>query len=458
LDLITSFNRRAGMTGLCIFMMCAAMAFGVESPGNSLPLSTGSLLREKLLGRGISPFSGFVALNEAPPREVARFDGEAQNVKPNRSQTAKQNAGPGDANPTSFDDLVARAMAAMAAEKLTVAIRLFGLAVRQRPDWAEGWWYLGTLSFDTGRFTEASSAFKRFVEVEQKQPGPGFGMLGMTEFHLKHYRLALAALERGIELGMGTDPTFVNSVLFHDGILNNLFGQPEIALTRLTLVANQIAAAHPQDPKQAVLGDADLLDAFGLAALRIAKLPSEVSAAQAPMVREAGHAQALIALQDRATAGDELKELVALYPSEPGVHYMYGVYLLKENPPLAPDEFRRELQVSPSSAVARIQLALEFLRLGEYDQGVEDARKAVALAPGNFIAHVAYGRLLLKVGKTDRALEELRTAVKLAPGSPDAHFALSQALSQAGRTAEAAAERAAFERLKAIKDTSNQSQ
>ncbi len=275
-------------------------------------------------------------------------------------------------------------------------------------------------------------------------------MLGLSEFQLKHYPKALAALERGRKLGLGTNPAFSRAVLYHDGILHTLLGQSEIALTRLNLAANQIAAAHPEGPTDAVFADLELLDALGIAALRIPRLPSNLSAAQVPVVRQAGRAQALIALQDRVAAEGELKQLLALYPSEPGVHYFYGVFLLKEHPPLAVDEFRREIAVSPSHDAARIQLALEFLRTADYEQGLKYARAAVALAPGNFVAHVACGRLWLALDKTDRALEELQTAVKLAPGSPDAHFALSRALSQAGRNGEAARERAEFERLKAL--------
>lgn len=448
--------RRGVMASICILILCGTATFGAYESGTSLPGTTPFPLRDTLSRRSMVPIRNRVVLNEFPEWEGARLGGAAQNARPSHGQTSKQSPERRDTNPSSFDDLVARARAAMAAEKLSEAIRLYGMAVRQRPSWSEGWWFLGTLNFDTGHYTEASDAFTHFVNVEKKQPGPGFGMLGLSELNLKNYQPALAALEQGIQLGLGTDPAFIHSVLYSDGILNNLAGQHEIALQRLTLVANKIAAANPQDPEQVVLGDADLLDAFGLAALRIAKLPSDVSAAQAPLVREAGHAEALIALQDRATAGDELKELVALYPSEPGVHYMYGVYLLKENPPLALGEFHRELQISPTNAVARIRLALEYLRLGEYDQGLEEARKAIALVPGNFIAHIAYGRLLLMAGKPEDAIKELRTAVKLAPGSPDAHLALSQALSRAGRATEAAHERATFDRLKAIRDSSIQ--
>ena len=352
-------------------------------------------------------------------------------------------------NTEPFEQLAAQAQTAMEADRVPEAIRLYARATTLRPGWSEGWWHLGTLLFDSGRFNEARDAFAHFVSVERAQPGPGFAMLGLSEFRLKEYSKALAALERGTKLGLGTNPDFIHSVLYHDGILNSFLGQPEIALQRLTLLANQIAAGHPDAPKDTVLADAELVDAFGVAALRIPKLSSDISSEKAPLIREVGNAQALIALQDRIAAGAQLKRVLVLYPSEPGVHYVYGVFLLKENPALAADEFRREIQISPSHYAARIQLALECLRTADYEQGLKYAKEAVALAPGNFVAHVACGRLWLDLGKTDRSLQELRTAVKLAPGSPDAHFALSRALSQAGRNSEAARERAEFERLNA---------
>lgn len=356
----------------------------------------------------------------------------------------------------SFRQLAGRAETAMEAGRNTEAIQLYRRATALKPDWSEGWWYLGTLSFDGGSFSDARAAFLRFVAVEHREPGPGFGMLGLSEFQLRQYRSALEALERSIRTGLGTNPEFTNTVLYHDGILNTYFGEPEIALARLTLEANRIAAAHPEAPKDSVFANTDLLKAFGLAALRLPSLPSEIPAVQAPLIQQAGHAQAEIALQDRIAAGRELQELVAEYPSERGVHYMYGVYLLKEDPPSALPQFRREIEISPSSAVARIQLAFELLRTADYQQGIKYAQEAVTLAPNNFAGHVVCGRLWLALGNPRRAVEELRTAVKLSPGSPDAHFALSRALADLGQTDAAAHERAEFEHLKVLADAANQ--
>lgn len=350
----------------------------------------------------------------------------------------------------SFDELVQRAQTAIDGGQTAEATRLFERATALRPDWSEGWWYLGTIFYDAGNYREARSAFEHFVVVEHREPGPGFGMLGLSEFRLNQYQRALDALERGRELGLGTNSEFAQTVLYHDGILNTFYGKPEFALQRFTLIANRIASAHPDTPQAAVFADPELIDAFGLAALRIPRLlPSQIPAASAALIRSAGHAQALIAMQDRVAAGNELRKLVSLYPSEPGIHYLYGVFLLKEDPPSAVGEFRREIQVSPANAAPRIQLAFEFLRVADYQQGLKFAREAVALAPSDFAAHVVCGRLWLALGHADQSLPELRTAVKLAPGSPDAHFALSRALAQAGLARQAEHERAEFERLRA---------
>jgi len=363
---------------------------------------------------------------------------------------------PPETKSRSFEKLAADARAAMESNRIPEAIQLYEQATSLRPSWSQGWWYLGTILFDSNQPRKARDAFERFVAVEHTQPGPGFGMLGLAEFQLREYPEALSALERGTGLGLGENADFVRAVLYKDGILNNFLGHPEMALIRLTRIANLTAAAHPESPREVVLADLELLDAFGLAALRIANLPDEIPPPKIAMVREAGHAQALVALQDRVAAGNEMRQLVSKYPSESGVHYMYGVHLLKEDPPSAIAEFRREIAVSPRNAAARIQLALQFLAVSEYKQGLKYAKDAVALTPGDFVAHIACGKLWLGLGDAASALRELRIAARLSPGSPDAHYALSLALTAAGQSSEAAQQRAEFVRLKKLSGQSEQ--
>jgi tetratricopeptide (TPR) repeat protein len=371
-------------------------------------------------------------------------------------QSADTTSSKKTADRESFEKLALRAQSAMNAEQIPEAIRLYAQATRLRPDWSEGWWFLGTLLFDTERFKEAQNAFTHFLATERKQREPGFAMLGLTEFELKHYEKALAALERSLKPGLQADPQFARNVLLHDGMLNALIGKPDLALQRLTLAANQIAAAYPEAPKDHVLSDTELLDAFGIAALRMRTLPSDLATDKKAEIRQTGRAQALIAIQDRVAAEIEFQQLLTQYASESGVNYAYGVFLLKEHPSQAASAFRRELEISPSHVAARIQLALRSLETGEYEDGIAFAEQAIDLEPSNFVAHVALGKLYLELGKTDLAIRELQMSVKLSPGSPDAHFALERAFLRANRKAEAKRERAVFERLKALSDAANQ--
>jgi tetratricopeptide (TPR) repeat protein len=351
------------------------------------------------------------------------------------------------AQPT-FDELARHAEVALEADRVSEAIDLYGRATALRPEWSEGWWHLGTLQYDSGRFPESREAFARFVSVE-KSAGPGFGMLGLCEFQLKHYQPALTALDRARRLGLGPNPQFVRRVVYTTAILHNRFGRSEVAIHLLTLAASQAAAANAGNAKP-VLDDGELIDAVGLAALRMHRLPQDVPPAKLPLIRQAGRAWALFELKDWVPAEQAFQELLSAYPSEPGVHYMNGLFFLKTHPEQAIAQFESEIVLSPNDAGPRIQIALESLRLGENERARKYASEAVKLEPGNFAAHVILSRAWLGLEDVPRAVEEAKAAVKLAPESPDAHLALSRSYAQAKRTAEAERERIEFERLQAL--------
>jgi tetratricopeptide (TPR) repeat protein len=349
-----------------------------------------------------------------------------------------------------FDELAAEARRALEAGRTDEAVSLYTKATTLRPGWSEGWWRLGTLQLDTRRFLEARDAFSQFVKVEQKQAGPGWGMLGLCEFEMKRYPEALDALERGIQAGLGSNPVFAREVLYHAGILNSKARRWEIAVRRLGLALNQAAAGRPGIAPQALLSDEAVVDALGIASLRLPLLPAEIPPVRKGVVHQAGRARALFELQDGPAATQEYRKLAAEYPAEAGVHYARGVFLLKNRSADAIAEFQREIEISPKDVDARMQIALECLRVGDYEQGRKYAAEAVALAPRHFAPRVANGRLLLAVDNVPAAIQELEIAVRLAPGSPDARLALSRAYAQAGRPQDAARERAEFDRIEKL--------
>ncbi|HZU27524.1 MAG TPA: tetratricopeptide repeat protein [Bryobacteraceae bacterium] len=352
----------------------------------------------------------------------------------------------------SFPDVAARAQHALAEERVPEAIALYERAVILNPGWPEGFWRLGTLLFDTGQFTAARAAFAKFTALEPRA-GPGVGMLGLCEFQLKSWTEAANTLEHSRRLGLGTNRDFARRILYSDAILHSKLRRPELALRLLTLLAEQAAADHAgADAQRAVLSDSELIDAIGIAALRMPMLPQDIPPTKTALIRQAGRARVLFEIKDWVAAGKEFNDLVKTWPAEPGVHYLYGLFLLKVHPDDAFAEFRRELELSPGDVDARVQIALVCLNNGDHAQARRYVAEAVRLQPGNFAAHIIYGRVLLALGNIPQAIREAQTAVRLAPRSPEAHLELSRGYARARRTADADRERMESERLQAQAD------
>jgi len=197
------------------------------------------------------------------------------------------------------------------------------------------------------------------------------------------------------------------------------------------------------------------LDAFGIAALRLPNLPSKLTEEQIPLVRAAGRAQALIALQDRVAAENELKQLAALYASQPGVNYMYGVFLLKEHPALAVDAFRREIEVSPSDAAPRIQVALEFSPHGRLPGGSELCERGCRVGAKQFRRACSVWQVVRGNWKNRPCAARIANRGQTRSRQSRRSLCAVRALWKAGRKSEAEREQTEFERLKALVDAAD---
>lgn len=339
-------------------------------------------------------------------------------------------------HPTSapFERLAKRAAEAREANHLEEAIRLYREAVKIRPSWAEGWWYLGTMLYELDRYAEARSALRRVVSLEPKR-GPGWALLGLCEFELREYERSLEHLQRGQSLGLGDNKELTSVVRYHTALLYTRFEQFEAAIQTLFTIARQ----GSESPS--------VIEALGLGTLRMPFLPSEMPPEKRERVLMAGRAAYDLGTRRMADAQREFEELVTRYPETPSVHYAYGVFLLEGNPDAALREFRREIEISPDHVPARLQIAFEYIKRNEYASGLPFVEKAVDLAPKLFAARNALGRILLGMGETTQAVKELEAAVRLAPDSPETRFALATAYARAGRKEDAARERAEFVRL-----------
>jgi tetratricopeptide (TPR) repeat protein len=333
-----------------------------------------------------------------------------------------------------FDQIAKRAAEARDANRVDEAVALYRQSLKSRPSWAEGWWYLGTLLYDLERHAEARDALQRLAALKP-EGGPTWALIGLCEYKLRDYQQALVHLMRARVLGLGGNEQVAFVANYHTALLLTRFEQFEGAFEILSILAK----GHPANPA--------IIEAFGTNLLRLPFLPPELPPEKRELVLRMGRAADHFVSNRVDESRREFEDLIRDYPKTPNVHYAYGMFLLRDTPDAAMEEFRRELEISPKHIPSLLQLAFEYLKRGEYAAGLTFAEQAVQYDPNSFPARNALGRLLLELAQTDRAVKELETGVKLAPESPEMRFALARAYSRAGRKNEASRERAEFIRL-----------
>jgi tetratricopeptide (TPR) repeat protein len=337
----------------------------------------------------------------------------------------------------SFEELAQRAAAARDAGRVDEAIGLYERAVKLRPAWDEGLWFLGTLHYEKDRYDAARDAFQRFV-VLKPDAGMGWALLGLCEYRLRAYDAALDHLQRASQLGLPGGAEVVRAVRLHLGLLYNRKGESELALS---VLASLTAAKSP--PSR------DVCEALGLSLLRWPVVPSEVAEDKRPLVLAMGRAGWSQLAGETEDASKRYAELRALFPSDANVLYAYAVFQLSERKEQAADLFRNVLALDPQHVFARLHLAHLLLQRGEAAEALPLAEEAVKLEPDLPAAHHALGRVLVETGQVDAAIAELEMGIRLAPDSPEMHFALARAYTKAGRSDAAERTMARFKELEA---------
>lgn len=327
-----------------------------------------------------------------------------------------------------FEELAAKATKAREANNIPEAIELYRQSLRVKPAWAEGWWFLGTLSYDADQYESGRQAFSEFVKIEDKA-APGWSFLGLCEFETGDYAHALEHIRRGLEIGAGLEPAILQVLRFHEALALTRLGYFDQAMPRfLPFVRSGV-----QNP--------EMIAGVGLTALRQPLLPKEVPAERQELIVAAGHTAYLWMAGDSKTA-PAFEALVKSYPRAPGVHYLYATYLLSCRPAEeAVVELQRELEVNPTSADARAMLALLMVRAGASGAALPFARQAAQDGPTTPMAQYTYGLILAGTGDLRQAIERLEAAERLDPANIEYHMGLAGAYSKAGRHEEARRER-----------------
>jgi tetratricopeptide (TPR) repeat protein len=307
------------------------------------------------------------------------------------------------------DDFQAIATAASAAReggRADEAIRDYSRAVALRPDWTEGWWYLGTMQYDQDHYAEAIPPLTKLVGLSPDL-GAGWAFLGLSEFETRDYKNSFEHLQKAQTIGIADDPDLARVSGYHLALLLNQNGE----FDRATALLLSMSGSNEPAPQ--------IKTALGIALLRIPLLPDEIDPSQDALIQSAGGAAAVSS--DIPRYLEALGALIHDHPQTPYLHYRYGLALAvagRTEEALAAQQ--QEAAISPESALPRIQIATLQIVLQKYPDAVRSAQQAVALAPSSFAAHNVLAKALDAGGKAHQAAAvESRKALEFAPERPE---------------------------------------
>ncbi len=335
----------------------------------------------------------------------------------------------------SFEQLSQSAERARNQNRSDEAIGFYQQALKLQPEWGQGLWYLSTLLYQKERYAEARDLLRRFV-AEEPKAGPGWALLGMSEFHTREYARALDHLQRTTALGLGDRKQMSQSVFYVIAVLLTRFEQYDESMTLLYGLVGSGAAEAP------------LVEPAGLAALRMPLLPTEIPPDRREMIRKAGAGAFALYAQHYDEAEKLFRDIATTHPNEPSVHFLYGAFLMNTRPEEGIREMQRELEISPFHVPARMRLAEEFVKEGKLDQALPLAEEAVKFDSRNASAHMVYGEALVAKGDLSGGIRELEKARGQAPEMMRLRWDLFRAYTAAGRSEEASREKAEIEKLR----------
>ena len=335
---------------------------------------------------------------------------------------------PAQSSSADFDNITAQAAAARDNRDIPSAVALYTKAVALRPDYAEGWWSLGTLEYASDQYAPAQEALTHFVDLTPTA-GPALALRGLCEFELSQYPEALQDLQRGIALGAAGSSRNAPIVLYHEALL----------LTRLGRF-DEATAKYAFFVKHATVNPA-LATAIGLAGLRLPLLPKDVDPSQDALVAAVGSAAIPVMNGDLPGGQQAFQEVFTRYPATPNIHYFYGYLLFTAHSDQAIPQFEDELGVAPHSAIAHAMLAWSLGFGGEYAEALPAAKAAAEEDPSLLLGQMMYGRALIETGDVATGLPYIQRVLQQDPTNLEAHLTLAKAYSKLGRKDDAWQER-----------------
>ena len=116
--------------------------------------------------------------------------------------------------------------------------------------------------------------------------------------------------------------------------------------------------------------------------------------------------------------------LIKLYPDDPEMHVFRGLlFEMDQNLEAAVQQYKKASDLDTSYAPAAMQLGYAYSTLNEQDKAVSFMERYIRLVPGSADPRASYADLLLRVGRYDEALQQYRQSLQL---KPDYWYAFQQ--------------------------------
>jgi tetratricopeptide (TPR) repeat protein len=305
---------------------------------------------------------------------------------------------------------------------------------------------LGLIYFQERKFEQAVASLRQALHLKPNLPKLDT-LLAMSLSELGRYTEALPGLEKGFH--QSTDPA-----------VRRMCGlQLARAYTDLQRdskaveVALELNRLYPEDP--------EVLYQTGKVYGNLAYLTMHKLAQVAPesVWRHEAAAEAFESQGANESAIPEYREVLALDPHRPGIHYRLGRTLLarsvktksEKDAAEAAKEFEQELQQEPSNANAAYELAEIHRNAGELDDARKFFEMALTYYPNFEEAHLGLASVLMFAHKPELALPHLQKAIALNAKNEVSWYRLVQVEGALGNVREQQKALAEFQRLRSHK-------
>lgn len=273
---------------------------------------------------------------------------------------------------------------------------------------------------------EAIRSYERAIQLDSKNRGLYSSIARIDSQELEEKQAAKAALEKELPPILGTPATDRER-----GVMLMEKGQARESLPFL----QRWQAAEPGSPDpHYYLGEA--YTDLKVDTIRRLKQASPRSYRLHQIL-----AEDYASVHDRAQAMVEYRQVIAMQPQLPGVHYEMARLVSDTGVEEAVELLKSELRIDPQHYLAKGLLGRIYVALHQVDAAIPLLQGALAAKPNLLEVRKALGQAWAEKKEFANALECFRAVEERNPSDEQIHFLLAQAYTASGNTDEAARER-----------------